>query len=55
VKIRIIGEGWHKKAGEPHASKYNQFSKEQIPIKESHHLASLEPAVILEKLTPVLI
>jgi pyrimidine deaminase RibD-like protein len=50
---RIIGKAGIKKR-EPH-SKCNQFSKRQIPIKESHHLCKQNPAAILEKHLPVLI
>jgi hypothetical protein len=50
---RIIGKAGIKR-GTACRSKCNQFSKRQIPIKESHHLCKQNPAAIWKK-HPVLI
>jgi hypothetical protein len=50
---RIIGKAGIK--AEPCRSKCNQFSKRQIPLKESHHLCKLRTLQPFWKTPPVLI
>ena len=51
---QIIGEGWHKKAGEPHAEVNAIRSvKDKSILKKATIYVSLEPCSILEKHLPL--
>ncbi|MFY8009128.1 MAG: bifunctional diaminohydroxyphosphoribosylaminopyrimidine deaminase/5-amino-6-(5-phosphoribosylamino)uracil reductase RibD, partial [Flavobacterium sp.] len=50
---KIIGEGWHRKAGEPHAEVHAVNSvKDQSLLKESTIYVSLEPCSHFGKTPP---